>query len=80
MINHCVTVKKLSRTDLDLLVYQRNILYDQILNSDITENYNQITNNVDEDVQLDVVLDKIRKGGVKILTMEEKNFLDNFQE
>jgi hypothetical protein len=43
-------------------------------------NYNQITNNVDEDVQLDVVLDKIRKGGVKILTMEEKNFLDNFQE
>jgi len=43
-------------------------------------NYNQITNNVDEDVQLDVVLDKIRKGGVKILTLEEKNFLDNFQE
>jgi hypothetical protein len=43
-------------------------------------NYKEITNSVDEEVQLDVVLDKIRKGGVKILTSKEKNFLDNFQE
>jgi esterase/lipase superfamily enzyme len=56
-----------------------------LFNSDQNENkmfinYKEITNSVDEEVQLDVVLDKIRKGGVKILTSKEKNFLDNFQE
>ena len=50
------------------------------LNIDEDNNIDQILNNNNLKFDVDQILDKISKNGIKSITPEEKNFLDNFNK